>query len=132
MLLPRGLKRGAFVELGERDIRALMEAAGAPAPLQSGPSHNNRTERANSRRRGNSVGPRPSYPRAPEERSQGPERLVRTERKRGGDKPARSQQPDPLKTSVGYIGADSFSRQRKEQGPGGRSGGPRRNGGRSR
>jgi 23S rRNA pseudouridine2605 synthase len=37
-----------------------------------------------------------------------------------------------MKTSVGYIGADSFSRQRKEQGPGGRSGGPRRNGGRSR
>jgi len=112
MLLPRGLKRGAFVELGERDIRALMEAAGAPAPLQSGPSHNNRTERANSRRRGNSVGPRPSYPRAPEERSQGPERLVRTERKRGGDKPARSQQPDPLKTSVGYIGADSLANER--------------------
>jgi 23S rRNA pseudouridine2605 synthase len=112
MLLPRGLKRGAFVELGERDIRALMEAAGATAPLQSGPSHNNRTERANSRRRGNSVGPRPSYPRAPEERSQGPERLVRTERKRGGDKPARSQQPDPLKTSVGYIGADSLANER--------------------
>jgi 23S rRNA pseudouridine2605 synthase len=43
-----------------------------------------------------------------------------------------SSQPDPMKTSVGYIGADSFSRQRKEQGPGGRSGGPRRNGGRSR
>ena len=43
-----------------------------------------------------------------------------------------SGQPDPMKTSVGYIGADSFSRQRKEQGPGGRSGGPRRNGGRSR
>jgi 23S rRNA pseudouridine2605 synthase len=43
-----------------------------------------------------------------------------------------SSQPDPMKTSVGYIGADSFSRQRKEQGPGGKSGGPRRNGGRSR
>jgi hypothetical protein len=37
-----------------------------------------------------------------------------------------------LKTSVGYIGADSLSRQRKAQSPGGRSGGPRRNGGRSR
>ena len=26
-----------------------------------------------------------------------------------------------MKTSVGYIGADSFSRQRKEQGPGGKN-----------
>lgn len=121
MVLPRGLKRGAFVELGERDIRALMEAAGAQAPLESGPAHNHRTERASSRRRGNSVGPRPSYPRAPEERNSGPERLVRTERKRGGKNaqaPVREAQPDPMKTSVGYIGADSFDmeRQRKQAG----------------
>jgi len=121
MVLPRGLKRGAFVELGERDIRALMEAAGAQAPLESGPAHNHRTERASSRRRGNSVGPRPSYPRAPEERNTGPERLVRTERRRGGKNPqesVREVQPDPMKTSVGYIGADSFDieRQRKKAG----------------
>ena len=121
MVLPRGLKRGAFVELGERDIRALMEAAGAQAPLESGPAHNHRTERASSRRRGNSVGPRPSYPRAPEERNTGPERLVRTERRRGGKTPpvpVRDAQPDPMKTSVGYIGADSFDieRQRKKAG----------------
>jgi 23S rRNA pseudouridine2605 synthase len=117
MVLPRGLKRGAFVELGERDIRALMEAAGAEAPLQSGPSRHDRNERANSRRRGNSVGPRPSTPRAPEERS-GPERLVRTERRRGGKPQERTQQPDPMQTSVGYIGADSYAeeRQRKKDG----------------
>jgi 23S rRNA pseudouridine2605 synthase len=118
MVLPRGLKRGAFVELGERDIRALMEAAGAEAPVHSGPSHNNRTERASSRRRGNSIGPRPSTPRAPEERSSGPERLVRTERRRGGKAPERAPQPDPMQTSVGYIGADSYAdeRQRKKDG----------------
>ena len=29
MVLPRGLKRGAWMELGERDIRALMQAAGS-------------------------------------------------------------------------------------------------------
>jgi 23S rRNA pseudouridine2605 synthase len=117
MVLPRGLKRGAFVELGERDIRALMEAAGAPAPMQSGPSRHDRQERANSRRRGNSIGPRPSTPRAPEERS-GPERLVRTERRRGGKSTDRASQPDPMQTSVGYIGADSFAieRQRKKDG----------------
>jgi 23S rRNA pseudouridine2605 synthase len=117
MVLPRGLKRGAFVELGERDIRALMEAAGAEAPMQSGPSRHDRSERANSRRRGNSIGPRPSTPRAAEERS-GPERLVRTERRRGGKQAERAPQPDPMQTSVGYIGADSYAeeRQRKKDG----------------
>jgi len=111
MVLPRGLKRGAFVELREYDIRALMQAAGAKAPLQSGLSQDNRTERANSRRRGNSVGPRPSTPRQPEERSSGPERLVRA-------RPNKGAAPDPLKTSVGYIGAESLAmeRQRKKAG----------------
>jgi 23S rRNA pseudouridine2605 synthase len=111
MVLPRGLKRGAFVELREYDIRALMQAAGAKAPLQSGPSQDNRAERANSRRRGNSVGPRPSTPRQPEERSSGPERLVRA-------RPSKGAAPDPLKTSVGYIGAESLAmeRQRKKAG----------------
>lgn len=111
MVLPRGLKRGAFVELREYDIRALMQAAGAKAPLQSGPSQDNRAERANSRRRGNSVGPRPSTPRQPEERSSGPERLVRVRSNKGAA-------PDPLKTSVGYIGAESLAmeRQRKKAG----------------
>ena len=114
MVLPRGLKRGAFVELGERDIRALMEAAGATIHLPSGPSKHDRQERANSRRRGNSGGPRPSLPRAPEERK-GPERLVRTERRRGGDAPKRSSQPDPMETSVGFIGADSLQRERQRR-----------------
>ena len=111
MVLPSGLKRGAFVELREYDIRALMQAAGAKAPLQSGPSQDNRAERANSRRRGNSVGPRPSTPRQPEERSSGPERLVRA-------RPNKGAAPDPLKTSVGYIGAESLAmeRQRKKAG----------------
>jgi 23S rRNA pseudouridine2605 synthase len=111
MVLPRGLKRGAFVELREYDIRALMQAAGAKAPLQSGPSQDNRAERANSRRRGNSVGPRPSTPRQPEERSNGPERLVRVRSNKGAA-------PDPLNTSVGYIGGESLAmeRQRKKAG----------------
>ena len=111
MVLPRGLKRGAFVELREYDIRALMQAAGAKAPLQSGLSQDNRAERANSRRRGNSVGPRPSTPRQPDERSSGPERLVRA-------RPNKGAAPDPLKTSVGYIGAESLAmeRQRKKAG----------------
>jgi 23S rRNA pseudouridine2605 synthase len=115
MVLPRGLKRGAFVELGERDIRALVEAAGATMTMPSGPSKHDRQERANSRRRGNSGGPRPSLPRAPEERK-GPERLVRTERRRAGDAPKRGGgQPDPMQTSVGFIGADSLERERQRR-----------------
>lgn len=56
-------------------------------------------------------------------------RSVRAVDKRGG------AQPDPMKTSLGYIGADSFSRQRQEangRGRPGGGGGQRRNGGRSR
>jgi 23S rRNA pseudouridine2605 synthase len=39
--------------------------------------------------------------------------------------PAPGGQPDPMKTSMGYIGADSFQRQRREGTGGGRSGGTR-------
>lgn len=39
MVLPRGLKRGAWLELDESDIRALVQAAGAgrPSPLRDVP-----------------------------------------------------------------------------------------------
>ncbi|MFZ9298914.1 MAG: 23S rRNA pseudouridylate synthase B, partial [Hylemonella sp.] len=45
---------------------------------------------------------------------------------------AGESQPDPMRTAFGYIGADSFTRQRKEQGqrPGARQ--SQRRGGRSR
>ena len=39
------------------------------------------------------------------------------------DRQAASSQPDPMKTSMGYIGADSFTRQRQGQGQGQRRGG---------
>jgi 23S rRNA pseudouridine2605 synthase len=48
---------------------------------------------------------------------------------RGG---APSGQPDPMKTSLGYIGADSFQRQRREGSGGGRGGGTRGGRGASR
>jgi 23S rRNA pseudouridine2605 synthase len=77
MVLPRGLKRGAWMELDERDIRALFQASGGavarPGPQQRGPGQdgngggngpngpNGRNGR-NKKRRGNrngGAGPQP-------------------------------------------------------------------------
>ncbi|HEX7865776.1 MAG TPA: pseudouridine synthase [Variovorax sp.] len=179
MVLPRGLKRGAWMELDERDIRALFQASGGAAarpagPQQRGPGQeggggNGRGGR-NKKRRGNRNGggggqqqprdmrdarddggreapiPNPLGDGRPPRgdrggRSnrgggnggppQGQGRRNNGNRQGGGNRqqgddrqPSGANQPDPMKTSLGYIGADSFSRQRKEQ-----RGGPRRGGG---
>ena len=160
MLLPRGLKRGGWMELDERDIQALVKAANkAPAgefeevPRQArAPSHRppnpmdarpapNRTRGG---RNTGGRGPRPSGGSAPA----GPNPLVTNQIGGKGRSPMRKDptgQPDPMKTSLGYIGADSLARQRKEPNQGGPrrsgssggngsggNGGPRRSGGRSR
>jgi 23S rRNA pseudouridine2605 synthase len=137
MVLPRGLKRGAWMELDDADIRALAQAAGTVRPRADGPSEGaGRPARAPGNRnpaRGRSAGGRgPSYPKA------GPTPDSNTGRGAGGrkDKPADRQagaQPDPMKTAFGYIGADSFSRQRQDAAgrPRGGQGGQRR-GGRNR
>ena len=124
MVLPHGLRRSTYMELDEADIRALTHAA-------------NKAEASQNRNELGPVGekrvqdPRNQNPRNPRNRAVGGNKSGPGPSRQRSDKSA-SSQPDPMKTSVGYIGADSFSRQRKEQGPGGRSGGPRRNGGRSR
>ena len=109
MVLPRGLKRGAWMELDEREIRALTQAAGMPQEQRPGGEGDGAR-----RKRGRGGGPRPDG--GPSKAQQG--------RRKGGAGPGGGGQPDPMKTSFGYIGADSFLRQR--QGPGG---GPRRGGG---
>jgi len=163
MLLPRGLKRGAWMELDDRDIQSLLKAASGP-----------RNEMSEDGTRPKGEG-RPPNPRGPggsgEGRGdgrgdgRGPARKQRTRGGRGpspsrtagpaqpnplntaslggrgGQKPRNNMadrgdrqgggqggggQPDPMKTAFGYIGADSFTRQR--QGPPGQ-GGPRRGGG---
>jgi 23S rRNA pseudouridine2605 synthase len=51
----------------------------------------------------------------------------------GGNAGGQGGQPDPMRTSLGYIGADSLQRQRQAgPGPGGRSNGPRGGRGNSR
>jgi len=121
MLLPRGLKRGAWMELEESDIRALTQAAGglAGAPGQAAPG---RPERAGAgagkpaygkaRAPGAARGPRAGRAPLPGKNKFGSP-IAET---RPAPAKASAGQPDPLKTSVGYIGADSLTRQRKQQG----------------
>lgn len=147
MVLPRGLKRGAWIELDERDIRALTQAAGglAERPQQQRGDQDGRGKRNNKRRRGQGGGPRPEGGASAPNPMGGGGQRGRDGRKRngqgggqggaqgdnaqrrssgGGNRNDRAQgaQPDPMKTSLGYIGADSFSRQRRD-GRGGGSGG---------
>ena len=137
MMLPRGLKRGAWMELDETDIRGLMQAAGGPGQGQREPGRREGESEGgggrNRRRRGNNRGPvRDAQPRPPGQggngQGQGQQRRNKDNR---GDRGARDErpggsQPDPMKTSLGYIGADSFTRQRQGGQPG--QGGQRRGG----
>jgi 23S rRNA pseudouridine2605 synthase len=163
MVLPRGLKRGAWMELDERDIRALMQAAGAAGRGEhAAPGDGEVQERDGSAGRGNRNrrrGGRGNGPREPGGDSR-PRQAAPggnpgngagqgQRRKDRGDRPERqagSAQPDPMKTAFGYIGADSFTRQRQGQSQGqgqgqrrggggtgmGGGGGQRRGGGRGR
>jgi 23S rRNA pseudouridine2605 synthase len=144
MVLPRGLKRGAWMELDEGDIRALMQAAGGAQPRQQGESRDGapgegqggRNRRRGNRSGGGRGGNNNQQGRGPGQQGQGggnsggqgqQRRKNRGDRGDRGDLPSGGAQPDPMKTSFGYIGADSFTRQR--QGPGSGSGGQRRGGG---
>ena len=202
MVLPRGLKRGAFVELDESDIWALTsavsrsefrvdsrdessqraqptgddspenrrgrgarggdrsrsgparsqargpgskfpelpvdsrqragDAADEPYELQP-PEQGMNASRGGNRRgggkgrgpRGNSSGPGPRDSQPPAgfgggiggaARGRGLQR--RDDRSDRGGKVGGPAQPDPMKTSFGYIGADTFTRQRQGQGQG--------------
>jgi 23S rRNA pseudouridine2605 synthase len=143
MVLPRGLKRGTWMELDATDIGLLTRASrgfasslpadasppargqrGEPAPSRNGGVANRGAGRG---RAGPRNGPR-SGPNAPDPMasSQVPPNRART---------PSTAQPDPMKTSLGYIGADSYSRQRLEAGkrrPGAGPAGTRRPPGRGR
>jgi 23S rRNA pseudouridine2605 synthase len=146
MVLPRGLKRGAWMELDESDIRALVQVAGgrggSVAGAEDGSAHG-KSRNANARRGGRSGGPRganngqraapgPGFrganPGGPDRKPRGSgdaPRFDKNTERRGAN-----AQPDPMKTAFGYIGADSFTRQRQEGGQKqrGSAGGPRRKG----
>ena len=174
MVLPRGLKRGACMELDEVDIRSLMHAAGQAFTRTHGVSHprearleggvggpgggfenglaigagNTPGGGLNRRRGGRAGGPRGSgnsgsgpraggppgngagtgqgYFQTPGQGPAGGRNRARPDRGAQGDRADRQgadAQPDPMKTAFGYIGADSFMRQRQGQGQGQRRGG---------
>lgn len=142
MMLPKGLKRGAWLELDEKDIRALMDAAGAAMPkpaVREGAAGQRRAspDRAGSGRRSGPGAARPQAARRFQEgRTPERDRPARTGALYGEEVGARRStggargkgapaQPDPLKTSVGFIGRDSLDRYRAAQkkNSGGRRGG---------
>jgi 23S rRNA pseudouridine2605 synthase len=183
VVLPRGLKRGAFVELDQQDILAL---SGAVSRSESRPSES-RQARPDSNRATRSRGPRPGaragnarampestsaeHQRSHIAQSKGdqlteyepyefqPPATAVVDRRNSGQSPSprntksvsgvtgrqgsgggrtgtgnfgsnggqktrsdrntkttANAQPDPMKTSFGYIGADTFTRQRQQQG----------------
>lgn len=135
MVLPRGLKRGAWMELDDGDIRALMQAVnqqgtpgraeGAPSGEGGGRSDSGKPGNGG-RKRQRGGGPRnngdmPRNP-APSRNPRGGQGQGQG-RKEGGNRQGGDSQPDPMKTAFGYIGADSFTRQRQGPGRGSNGGG---------
>ena len=124
MQLPRGLRRGAWMELDEQDVQALIQATGVSMakPRKPVPQGNARREsdRAGSRAKARVTA-------AAEARELRARRKAKSAPKRtsNNDYQLPSVQPDPLKTSVGYIGHDSLARARAQakRKPGARRGG---------
>ena len=110
MVLPHGLRRGAWLELDEADIRSLMRAAGSaerPRPVTERPvSRTNRNDRRPRTGGGGKAGT--AVPRA----KPAPKSGV------GGA----GAQPEPVKSSQGFIGAESFNRLKRNPGGPGRGG----------
>jgi 23S rRNA pseudouridine2605 synthase len=145
MVLPRGLKRGAWMELDEGDIKALMQAVSArslrvpgddseKAAAGSSRSESSGRDSAvrNQRRGGRGNGPRSSGSGQRNAPTGGAKE--NGQNRKPGDRQGGASQPDPMKTAFGYIGADSFTRQRQDLGArrGAGSGSGQGRGGRSR
>ena len=142
MVLPRGLRRGASMELDEGDIKSLMQIAAPRVDNQSVKSIGSSRaaadqdqEQKNRRRGVRGNGPRSSGTGQRSAPASGgkPGGPSRNNRQSVPDRQASANQPDPMKTAFGYIGADSFTRQRQDQSsrrPGTAGGGGQKRGGR--
>ena len=123
MVLPRGLKRGEWMELDQADIGALAQAAGGRAAQGSNGAR--QPGAPDGARKGGLRGPLVSRGRRDKDRA-----LGRDPRAGSGAEPGRQAargakapaQPDPMRTSLGYIGTDALSRQRQQEARKGRTG----------
>lgn len=139
MQLPRGLKRGAWMELDDSDIDALHKASSCAvgpggrtaAPSEPGavqaPGMGNRKRKRGGRSGGQGRGPegaqrdgrgpgQPGAGHAAPGRGRNHNRVDPDDSGERADRQAAESQPDPMKTAFGYIGADSFTKQRQGQG----------------
>ncbi|WP_137920578.1 pseudouridine synthase [Hydrogenophaga sp. 2FB] len=148
VMLPRGLKRGVWLELDERDIARLTAAAGlvgedegarGPRPGGRHPAQRGKQGAKGGRTQGKPPGSRPEGPgyfNRGANSGYGMGGATPGPKPRGKGAPGKgpgtpgSQQPDPMKTSFGYIGQDALQRRREQEaGRGGPTGGSRRRGG---
>ncbi len=124
MLLPRGLKRGVWVELDQSDIDRLTAAAGMPATergprpgARMGPARGKPASRSGAGSGGRSFGNPPgSRGEVPDVRRRSMFASPSADDKGRAGKAGASAQPDPMKTSYGYIGQDALQRQRAQTG----------------
>jgi 23S rRNA pseudouridine2605 synthase len=120
MVLPRGLKRGEWMELDQPDIGALAQAAGERG--DRGSHGLARPDAKDGARTAGLRGPLVSRARRDKDRSRGREPGAQGVARQAPRAPKASAQPDPMRTSLGYIGTDSLSRQRQQESRKGRSG----------
>lgn len=125
MQLPRGLRRGAWMELDEVDVQALVKASGValPKPKRAAPSPNVRREanRAGSRQKARvNAAEEERFLRARRKSKSGPKRTSNNDYQL-----PTTEKSDSTKASASYIGHDSLARARAEQKrkPGARRGG---------
>ncbi|MBK7001518.1 MAG: pseudouridine synthase [Rhodoferax sp.] len=102
MVLPRGLKRGAWMELDEADIRVLVKAA-----TPGGVTGDKRDSAGGADRGATHAAQKPAN------KIRGP-RGANVRLKKVAGRHDGAVQPDPMQTAFGYIGADSLVRQRKD------------------
>lgn len=123
VVLPRGLRRGVWMELDTRDVARLTEATGMDRSLESRAREFQPAKPARSPSRRQGQGPRPGTPRLVDGPSM-PRSGVKRAGGRGTDPQTQgSQAPDPMQTSYGYIGQDA--RPGRRSGPTGGSKRPR-------
>ena len=107
MALPRNLRRGHWIELGDRDVKALMALVGMKDPGRAVQERQEVQTRRRSPDRGGAGKKRPSLPAAGRASSS------------PGRSPRSVSQPDPMQTSFGYM--DGRGAGRGGKGGGGRS-----------